>query len=637
MADEKVNIIVGVTDKASKAFGGIGKAAGALGKLTLGAAVGGIAALTVGLASSVGEAMAAEDAQADLAAVIKSTGGIAGITAEKANELASSFQDVTRFEDDAILSGEAMLLTFTNIGEDVFPMATEAMLNMAQKFGSIDQAAIQLGKALNDPIAGVAALRRVGIQLSETQEEQIKKFMEVGDVASAQGVILGELETQFGGLAVAAGDTFAGKLDILKNKFGDVKEKIGGALLPVLTNLADGLINALGSPAVQGAIDKFAGWITTMATETLPKWAEAAATAWTTAKEKVTEWWDGTADARAKIGEWYNKFKTETLPQFMSKAAEVWNGFKAKVSDWWEGTAEARQNIVTWYNNFKTKTLPEFLSKAAETWNVFKAKVQEWWTETEETRGNIVGWFEKMTTETLPNFATAAYEKLEVGTSESLKSVTEAWQAWVDVEEVWKDLYNEYIGPLFDSLNIKAKLTDDILGLLNPKTESAAGLWNDVKQALSDILDPFAKVKKWLDDVKEAGEGLKRALEGIKRWLDEVKAALDNLTLPDWLTPGSPTPFELGLRGINDALKDLLPNVGAVFTYGLDLASAPAAAVAAGAPILPGGMGGGTGGSGIVINNYFGRDSVRDDQDIERITRQQEQMLIRRGVRSFAV
>jgi len=150
-------------------------------------------------ASSVKSSMEAESSLADLNATIASTGGVAGVTAEQVTAIASAFQKTTKFSDETIVNGAAMLLTFTNIGKDVFPEATEAILNMGEKFGSVDAAAMQVGKALQDPISGVTALRRVGVMLTDAQEEQIKKFMEAGDAASAQRIILKELETEFGG------------------------------------------------------------------------------------------------------------------------------------------------------------------------------------------------------------------------------------------------------------------------------------------------------------------------------------------------------------------------------------------------------------------------------------------------------
>ena len=150
----------------------------------------GIAAAVGGLAKGLKECMDAaaesEAITAKLNQVIKSTGGVAGVTSKMAIDLAESFSKVTTYEDDAIKSGEAMLLTFTNIGRDVFPQATEATLDLATMMGTdLNNAAIMHGKALNDPIQGVGALRRVGVQLSGVQEQQVKSFVAVNDMAAA--------------------------------------------------------------------------------------------------------------------------------------------------------------------------------------------------------------------------------------------------------------------------------------------------------------------------------------------------------------------------------------------------------------------------------------------------------------------
>jgi|9_EtaG_2_1085328.scaffolds.fasta_scaffold00326_21 hypothetical protein len=180
-----------------------------------------------------------EKAEAQLNAVLKSTAGVAGLTANELKNMAKSLQDVTTFGDEAILEAQSLLLTFTKVGQDVFPQATETILNMSTAMGTdLQSSTVQLGKALNDPIAGIGALSRVGVQLTETQKEQIKKFTEMGDVASAQKVILGELETQFGGLARASAETMAGGLEQMTNAVGDAAEALGGLLSPVVTSVA---------------------------------------------------------------------------------------------------------------------------------------------------------------------------------------------------------------------------------------------------------------------------------------------------------------------------------------------------------------------------------------------------------------
>ena len=200
--------------------------------LGAGAAVGGF------LATSISAAADAEKVQAQLAAVIQSTGGAAGMTASAVNDLANGLSKMTPFEDDAIVAGENMLLTFTNIGKDVFPATTETMLDMSQALGQdMKSSAMQLGKALNDPVNGVTALTRVGVTFTDEQKNMIKQMVATGDVAGAQKVILAELNKEFGGSAQAAGKTFAGSLEILKNTFGNLQEEVGGKLLPILTPL----------------------------------------------------------------------------------------------------------------------------------------------------------------------------------------------------------------------------------------------------------------------------------------------------------------------------------------------------------------------------------------------------------------
>lgn len=52
-------------------------------------------------------------------------------------------------------------------------------------------------------------------------------------------------------------------------------------------------------------------------------------------------------------------------------------------------------------------------------------------------------------------------------------------------------------------------------------------------------------------------QGIATILGNVIDWLHEMTQALNNIELPDWMTPGSPTPWELGLIGINNAMQDL--------------------------------------------------------------------------------
>ena len=183
-----------------------------------------------------------EKVEKKLAQALKSTGHSAGVTHKQLLLMASGLQAVTTHGDEAIIEAQALMLTFTNINKEVFPQALESILNVSDAMGQdLKQSTIQIGKALNDPIQGMSALRRIGIQLSETQKNQVKNFMAVNDVASAQKIIIKELDTQFGGMARAVRLTLAGSLIALSNSFGDMMEKMGEKLAPFITALAGSL------------------------------------------------------------------------------------------------------------------------------------------------------------------------------------------------------------------------------------------------------------------------------------------------------------------------------------------------------------------------------------------------------------
>lgn len=237
----EVDIKTRGADKASRDLGKVDKGLGRLAKSAGIAAAGffGARALISGFQSLIDVTKQQVLVEAQLNAVLKSTAGIAGLTAKELTGMASALSKQTRFGDEAIIKAQSLMLTFTKVGKDVFPDAIETVLNMSEAMGQdLQQGVIQVGKALNDPILGVTALRRVGVQLSKQQEDLVRKFTETGDIASAQKIILEELETQFGGVAKAAGETLGGSLDQMKNAVGDAGEAIGEALSPAIIGVS---------------------------------------------------------------------------------------------------------------------------------------------------------------------------------------------------------------------------------------------------------------------------------------------------------------------------------------------------------------------------------------------------------------
>ena len=172
-------------------------------------------------------------------AVLKSTKGAAGLSAKAIGDLAQALSEKTAVDDEAIQSAENLLLTFTKIGKDTFPTATAAVLDLSAATGtSLKGASIQVGKALQDPVRGLTALRKVGVNFSADQQDVIKKLVDTGKTAEAQKLILKELAIEFGGSAAAQ----ATPLDKLRVTYQNLLETIGGYLVPVLNDVAEATI-----------------------------------------------------------------------------------------------------------------------------------------------------------------------------------------------------------------------------------------------------------------------------------------------------------------------------------------------------------------------------------------------------------
>lgn len=177
----------------------------------------------------------AEVAETKLRAILKATGEVAGFSGDQLVKMSGDLMQFTRFSDDAVQSAQSILLTFKTIRGDVFADAIKSAANLAEVMGTdITGATRMLGRALEDPERGMMALRRAGVIFTASQKEVVAQMVATGDKVGAQRYILAELEKRVGGVAAAMGGTFAGKIEIAKNRLGELAEAFGRSLLPAI-------------------------------------------------------------------------------------------------------------------------------------------------------------------------------------------------------------------------------------------------------------------------------------------------------------------------------------------------------------------------------------------------------------------
>lgn len=237
-----------LSNAAGKSFDGLGRKIG-----SLALKIGGLVGAGMGIKEMISVASDSQQKLAQMDAVLKSTGGTAGMTKQALLDLAAAQGKVTTFSKNTNIETENMLLTFTGINKKVFPATLQAANDMATAMGmDAKSAALTLGKALNDPAAGMTKLTKQGVTFTDAQKKQIKAMVAAKNVAGAQAIMLKELQREFGGSAVAAGKTFSGQLTILRNRIKGVGGSIASVLMPHLTNLVSKINQNM--PDIQSAI-----------------------------------------------------------------------------------------------------------------------------------------------------------------------------------------------------------------------------------------------------------------------------------------------------------------------------------------------------------------------------------------------
>lgn len=263
MADAQIRAVITAKDEASgvlKNFSdnihGVGSTITGVAEVAAKALIGaGVAAVGFG-ALSLKAYSEHENVQTQIQAAIKSTHDVSGLYIQDLNDQAAALQRLTRFSKDQVGTVQALILTFTQIRGPIAQLATPAILDLATAMHEdLQSASIQVGKALNDPVKGITALHRIGVTFSDTQKKQIKAFVDTNQVAKAQAIILKELGTEFGGSAIAAGGTFSGSLEKVKNNLKDLEITIGGTIAKYLEPLAAKAATALSKIDWQRVID----------------------------------------------------------------------------------------------------------------------------------------------------------------------------------------------------------------------------------------------------------------------------------------------------------------------------------------------------------------------------------------------
>jgi phage-related protein len=531
--------------------------------------------------------MDASAGTAQLAAGIKSTGNAANVSVDGLNALASTIQGYSGQTDDSIVKSEQLLLTFDKIrnnGPDkIFDLATVASANMAAKMGGdASSNALLLGKALNDPVKGTAALTRAGVQFTDAQKASIDAMVASGDTAGAQKVILGELEKQFGGAAKAAGESLPGQMAKAQRAFEDISQQIVETIiplvLPALQSIGDVLTNTV-VPAVQGFIAGFkdgtgaggtfrdilttiggilqavAGFLISNKDVLIPLAVAIGAVVLALEAWSVIQGVLNVVMSANPIG--LIVIAIAALVAGVVIAYNKFDWFKAFIDTVWAGIQAVVSGVVDWFTTTAWPAIQTFIDLFALGAKTLWEKLEPVWNGIKDLVAKVVGWF----TETAWPAIKAFIDPIVGAFQDALPLIKTAWEGIkIGIEKVvtW---FTETALPA-----IKAFI-DPIVGAFEAAWPVIKAAWDAIMTAVKGVVDWFTTtalpaIKGFVTTVTETFTGIVTFVKDIP---GKITTALGNLgeTL---VGAGSELIGGL-LRGITEKFEAVKSFVGGIGTW----------------------------------------------------------------------
>jgi hypothetical protein len=358
----------------------LGSSVGAMGKkLAIGFAAASAGAAALGFLGSrlVKGAEFAKQADDRLDAVAQSMrlfGEQTGAVTSRLKTLADAQEYELGVTAETIKLTQAKLLTFANIAREAdvvggaFDRATVAAVDLAAAgFGAAEQNAVQLGKALQDPIKGITALARSGVTFTDAEKAKIAALVNSNQMLAAQDTLLKAIEAQVGGTAKATTtDTFR-----ISAAFGHVRDEIGTLLLPTVAKFAGFMVDTVVPLATQAGEAFKTGGLAGGIQFLVGKLGEFALVV----VEKLREMLPAVVAKLGEMGAAFVGWLVNATPQVIAKLGELANQFAAWVTPMIPKVIAKLQELVPRLVAYIMTTREALLGKLIEWGNAFFAWV----------------------------------------------------------------------------------------------------------------------------------------------------------------------------------------------------------------------------------------------------------------------
>ena len=533
-----------------------------IGGVVLGGVVAGFTAVGAGILSTIQPA-------SDLAETGNKITTIFGGSSDKVNEFAkNSARDLGMSKQSALdaAAGFGVYANSAGLAGEEFANWSTNLVGLSSDLASFynttpEEASAAIQAALRGE---TEPMRKYGVMLDDNTMRQ--KAFEMGLIKStkealtpqnkvlvANQLILEKTSVAQGDFAKTSGG-LANQGRIITATFENLRTTIGTALLPVVTQLATTFGKFLSDPAFEKGVTNIANGIGLLATNAV-SYLPQVFTVFQNLFSFLQNNQGVVVAILGTLGLAVASFAiTAILPLLPIIATfgliagaiyllyQAWTtnfgGIQQIVGDFWKSIQPTFETLSVWFK----ENLPGALKIMGDVWNSiikFAGEV-------------LAAWF--------------------TNTISSIKIIGETWTNTLlpALKNVWAFM-NEYLFPLFQAIGefLSAGFSLAITAL--------AGLWQNI------LLPALKDAYKWLNEnvlpvLKDIGNWINDKLAPAFGWLkDKIREATDtfrrladairSLTLPSWLTPGSPTPLQIAVEGLGKTLRNVartaLPEFGA--------------------------------------------------------------------------
>lgn len=307
-------------------------------------------------------------------------------------------------------------------------------------------------------------------------------------------------------------------------------------------------------------------------------------------RDSLTGWWEGSGRAIfTEVKTWL----ADTLAKAVQGLAELWTGT----------LQPALTSVWSFIQGSVIPTLTTLATGALNGVQTAASAVASFWTGTLQpalsavwsfVQGSVIPVLTTLATGALAGVKTGAQLLSDLWNNILLPALTGVW-SFVDTKLVplfvaladvyiaalklgttalaglWQNVLQPALAAVWSYLDKNVVPVLNVLGTVamvavKIVSKEIADFWNSTLQpalnsvgsVLKDQVNPaVTSLSGFLSVLKGAFGDITSAIQSTTTWLGTLAKGLSNLKLPDWLTPGSPTPWEIGLWGISRALQQV--------------------------------------------------------------------------------